>query len=842
MIDSLGQTLGRSEGFMSKEGDQSSSGWGWGSDWGVGNLDITSTLNSIDVTSQLNSVMESAQSIDISSTVNSLSEQASTMVRELEETVEREYKAMEANEVAMAAAGAATVGATVAAAASPKSSEDVGLGWMTGDAADEPKDEAETVAPGSPTFPATPVDVPEKGGKRDGDKIATPPAPTPAPGFPKDDAKGRDDADAAGAQVAKEEIVPKEARMDEASSDEPAPAEDADGPAPAEDADEPAPAEDVAPPRSHPIPPEPKPSAAPPTESDSLAARIEALEAELAVTRETLNAREAQLLKSASKATAAAELELALNELRDKLAAAEHATGQAIKERDQWKRQYEKSGDNAMLLKEKDAIIQEVMEEGENLSKKQMEMEMRLRERAKEIKDLKEKQADLVEQAVAAKRTEFQADLKSAMARAAKELDEQKSYYIQQLTSAKTAAAAAEAATDSAARQTLGKQLKEAEESIESLKEQVEGLQQALTRASEKAAAREERLAEDLRDAEQRLQESDARHEELAQRLPESTRPLLRQIETMRAQESERAEAWSGAERAMLARVAAAEEATEVATAAQLAAAEDAADAKSRVHDAEAAANRARAEADAARKRLQEREQQLSEERTRVEAATEAAAAQEGKLRALEDQAREREGRLKQQLAEERGRLEAAKAAWERERLELESSLAEVKDKLTDATKKLEEREEEVRAANRAKTSGDGVRDTVQAALDRAARSVNTAGSGGAELAVMRATEELQRQIRSKEVEITIVQDRVKQLEASERALSDELVRQTQLMDEAGDPRQLRAELQELEGRHIDALELMGETSEENEELKDRVQGLRMEVDRLTEQLAAAMA
>ena len=91
---------------MSKEGDQSSSGWGWGSDWGVGNLDITSTLNSIDVTSQLNAVMESAQSIDISSTVNSLSEQASTMVREMEETVEREYKAMEANEVAMAAAGA----------------------------------------------------------------------------------------------------------------------------------------------------------------------------------------------------------------------------------------------------------------------------------------------------------------------------------------------------------------------------------------------------------------------------------------------------------------------------------------------------------------------------------------------------------------------------------------------------------------------------------------------------------------------------------------------------------------------------------------------------------------
>jgi chromosome segregation ATPase len=314
----------------------------------------------------------------------------------------------------------------------------------------------------------------------------------------------------------------------------------------------------------------------------------------------------------------------------------------------------------------------------------------------------------------------------------------------------------------------------------------------------------------------------------------------------MRAQESERAEAWSGAERAMLARVAAAEEAAEAATARERAAMEEAGDAKSRVHDAEVAADRAGAEAEAAKKRLREREGQLADERVRVEAAMESAAAQEGKLRAQEDQARERESRLKKQLAEERGWLEAAKSARDGERLELENNLADVKDKLAVVTKKLEEREEELRAATRAKISrveepAEGV-DSVVVALTRAARGVNAEGSGGAELAVMRATEELQRQVRSKDVEITIVRDRVRQLEASERALSDELVRQTQLMDEAGDPRELRAELRTLEGRHVDALEMMGETSEENEELKDRVQGLRTEVDRLTEQLAAAMA
>ena len=63
-----------------------------------------------------------------------------------------------------------------------------------------------------------------------------------------------------------------------------------------------------------------------------------------------------------------------------------------------------------------------------------------------------------------------------------------------------------------------------------------------------------------------------------------------------------------------------------------------------------------------------------------------------------------------------------------------------------------------------------------------------------------------------------------------------------QLIDEVGNPADLKRQLTALEDRHVDALEMMGETSEENEELKDRVQGLRTEVDRLTEQLAAAMA
>ena len=76
-------------------------------------------------------------------------------------------------------------------------------------------------------------------------------------------------------------------------------------------------------------------------------------------------------------------------------------------------------------------------------------------------------------------------------------------------------------------------------------------------------------------------------------------------------------------------------------------------------------------------------------------------------------------------------------------------------------------------------------------------------------------------------------------LEATQRDLANELVAASRLVDEVGDPTQLAAELRELEERHGAALELMGETSEENEELRDRVDALKETVNALTQQLAA---
>jgi chromosome segregation ATPase len=109
-------------------------------------------------------------------------------------------------------------------------------------------------------------------------------------------------------------------------------------------------------------------------------------------------------------------------------------------------------------------------------------------------------------------------------------------------------------------------------------------------------------------------------------------------------------------------------------------------------------------------------------------------------------------------------------------------------------------------------------------------------------LAIDRATEELQRRLRASDSEVIIANDRIKSLEKTQRELANELMSATRLIDEVGNPADLKRQLTALEDRHVDALEMMGETSEENEELKERTAALKSMVDALTEKVAALEA
>ena len=218
--------------------------------------------------------------------------------------------------------------------------------------------------------------------------------------------------------------------------------------------------------------------------------------------------------------------------------------------------------------------------------------------------------------------------------------------------------------------------------------------------------------------------------------------------------------------------------------------------------------------------------------------ATESAARREGAARAAGGESREKEARLRRQLAEERGHAEAAAAQRERERREwasvedaletraraLEAELATAREEISSSPALLRS---ETSLPTETSLPLPTARDRkVASVLADASRFATAGGEGGVELAVDRATEALRRLLRAREGELEMSERRVKDLEASQRELANELLAVTAAIDEAGDPRRLAAALRELEDRHVAALELMGETSEENEALAARVEAL----------------
>jgi chromosome segregation ATPase len=225
-----------------------------------------------------------------------------------------------------------------------------------------------------------------------------------------------------------------------------------------------------------------------------------------------LGAKVAALEQVAGDASALKE------EMRERVAAAERRVYAITKERDALRKETERKGDSAMLLREKDAIIKEVMEEGEKLSKKQAEMEGMVRKSRAGVKDLEAERDRLkirVEEeegkvkAAAREAAAAEEDFKAAVDRTARELEEQKAYYTEQLTKARSQAAAAETAANGEARGHLEGELADVAAREEALTDQVDGLRAAMTRAAEAASRREERAAEDAREMARRCQESE---------------------------------------------------------------------------------------------------------------------------------------------------------------------------------------------------------------------------------------------------------------------------------------------------------------------------------------------
>ncbi|CAH1273984.1 TMF1 [Branchiostoma lanceolatum] len=250
----------------------------------------------------------------------------------------------------------------------------------------------------------------------------------------------------------------------------------------------------------------------------------------------------------------------------------------------------------AQLLQEKDEQIEALMEEGQKLSKQQLQSSniiKKLRAKEKEsdgvIKSQKERLDKLQENVdhlthvldakedIDKQQKDAIKKLNSALEKQTKELTIAKS----ELEEAQDRVRSMQSALDSSYKEigelhkanaarnsqmqdmTLSAQLQAKEElrlaleqeqekanlGHEKLVQQVEDLRLSLQRAENQQSRQEDLLRQEISDMQQRLQQADARNQELSQSVTAATRPLLRQIENLQSNFSAQTSSWERVEK-----------------------------------------------------------------------------------------------------------------------------------------------------------------------------------------------------------------------------------------------------------------------------------------------------
>ncbi|XP_054783621.1 golgin candidate 5-like isoform X2 [Prosopis cineraria] len=541
-----------------------------------------------------------------------------------------------------------------------------------------------------------------------------------------------------------------------------------------------------------------------------------------------------------------AEIETLREEYHQRVATLERKVYALTKERDTLRREQSKKSDAAALLKEKDEIINQVMAEGEELSKKQAAQESTIRKLRAQIRELEEEKKGLTtklqveeNKVESIKRDKMATEslLQETIEKHQAELAAQKDYYTNALAAAKEAEALAETRINTEARIELESRLREAEERESMLIQALEELRQTLSQKEQQAVFKEDMLRRDIEDLQKRYQESERRCEELIAQVPESTRPLLRQIEAIQETNARRAEAWATVERTLNSRVQEAEAKATAAEERERSMNERLSQTLSRINVLEAQISCLRAEQVQLSRSLEKERQRAAENRQEYLAAKEEADTQEGRLRQLEDEIRELRQKHKQELQESLRHRELLQQEIEREkaaRADLERS-ARVNSALSsDQTPNMKknyafENGSLSRKVSNASSLGSMEESYfLQASLDSSDSFSERRNPGEYNLSpyYMKSmtTNSFEAALRQKEGELASYMSRLASMESIRDSLAEELVKMTEqcekLRGEAATLPGLRAELESLRKRHSAALELMGERDEELEELR----------------------
>ncbi|KAK9864159.1 hypothetical protein WJX84_002054, partial [Apatococcus fuscideae] len=333
---------------------------------------------------------------------------------------------------------------------------------------------------------------------------------------------------------------------------------------------------------------------------------------------QALQKKNEELARSKAKVSEE-DLETMRAEFEHRLAESTRKVYAITKERDALRRGSDKLSSVNELIKEKDSIIQQVMVEGEKLSKKQLTQETTIRKLRSQIREMEAEQSKAnlklsseEGKVEAANKARLQAETESARLREEhrSELEGQRVHYTGLLSKATSAQAEAEQKAAAAVKDGLGKQLREAQIRAETLQETVSHLQEGMMRQSSHANAREDGLKQEIKDVESKCQRAEQRHADLVATMPSATQPLLRQLDALQAQSKSQAESWQVAEARLHARAQEAEAEAAAAAEHQRLAAEKLAAAQSRLTAASAALEVARGQASQTERDLDRERQQ----------------------------------------------------------------------------------------------------------------------------------------------------------------------------------------------------------------------------------------
>lgn len=541
-----------------------------------------------------------------------------------------------------------------------------------------------------------------------------------------------------------------------------------------------------------------------------------------------------------------AEIEFLRDEYHQRVAALERKVYALTKERDTLRREQSKKSDAAALLKEKDEIINQVMAEGEELSKKQAAQESQIRKLRAQIRELEEEKKGLIAklqgeenkvESIKKDKTATEKLLQETIEKHQAELATQKEYYTNALNAAKEAEVQAEERANHEARTALESRLREAEEREAMLIQALEELRQTLSRTEQQAVFKEDMLRREIEDLQKRYQASERRCEELITQVPDSTRPLLRQIEAMQENTARRAEAWAAVERTLNSRLQEAEAKAAAAEERQRSVNERLSQTLSRINVLEAQISCLRAEQTQLSRSLEKERQRAAENRQEYLVAKEDADTQEGRAKQLEEEIRELRKKHKQELQDalsHRERLEQEIQLEKTARLDLERTTrlhsATVPDQtsLSRHNSPFENGNLTRKLSNASSLSSMEESVFLQASLDSSDNFSEKRNTGETTISpyYLRSMtpSAFEATLRQKEGEIASYMSRLASMEAIRDSLAEELVKMTEqcekLRAETAMLPGLRAELEAIRRRHSSALELMGERDEELEELR----------------------